>query len=120
MSAAERRKGATGEREVAAMFRAHGFDCDRTPNSGGLRLRGDLYGNVPLHIESKRQEVWRVPLWIAQAEADAIIYGPPNAQGIRAATGSKPWLLAMRRSGSPWYGLMRLDELARLLKDATL
>ena len=41
---------------MEAIFRAHGFDCDRVPNSGGLRLKGDLYGTLPVHVEVKRQE----------------------------------------------------------------
>ena len=44
MGKPSRDKGARGEREVAAIFRAAGFDCNRVPNSGGLRLKGDLYG----------------------------------------------------------------------------
>src|SRR4051812_42378602 len=50
VSGSERRKGAGGELEVARIFKAAGFDCDRTPNSGGLRIRGDLHGELPLHV----------------------------------------------------------------------
>lgn len=97
---AERDKGARGEREVAAIFRGHGFDCDRTPNSGGLRFRGDLYGNVPLHVEVKRQEVLRLPLWMRQAEADA---------------GDLTPVVAFRQSGGRWYAALPLDDLAGLV-----
>jgi Holliday junction resolvase len=45
MSKSERRKGQDGELEVARIFQAAGFDCNRTPNSGGLRITGDLYGD---------------------------------------------------------------------------
>ncbi len=103
MSRAERDKGAIGEREVAAVFRSHDFDVDRVPNSGGLRIPGDLYGSVPLHVEVKRQEVWRLPLWIAQTEADAA---------------GAPWLLAFRRNRSPWYGAAPLDYLVGLLRES--
>lgn len=101
MSRAERDKGGRGEREVAAIFRAAGFDCDRTPNSGGLRLRGDLQGNVPAHLEVKRQEVLRIPLWLKQAEADA----PAGAMPV----------VAFRQSHGAWYAALPLIELAELM-----
>lgn len=101
MSGTERRKGKTGELEVAGLFREVGFDCDRTPNSGGLRIKGDLHGELPLHVEVKRQEVARPWLWAEQASAD-------SDEGER-------WLVAMRRSRSPWLALMPLDEVLRLL-----
>lgn len=102
MSNSERRKGKDGELEVAAIFTDAGFDCSRTPNSGALRLRGDLHGDVPLHVEVKRQEVARPWLWAEQAATDA-------------GAGSR-WLVAMRRSRSPWLALMPLDHVVRLLE----
>lgn len=101
MSGTERRKGKTGELEVAALFREAGFDCDRTPNSGGLRIKGDLHGELPLHVEVKRQEVARPWLWAEQASADA-------DEGER-------WLVAMRRSRSPWLALLPLDDVLAML-----
>lgn len=102
MSNTERRKGKDGELEVAARFTAAGFDLNRTPNSGALRVRGDLHGNVPVHVEVKRQEVARPWLWAEQAAVDA-------GAGAR-------WLVAMRRSRSPWLAMMPLDEAVRLLE----
>lgn len=102
MSRSERRKGAAGELEVARIFQAAGFDCDRTPNSGGLRLRGDLHGELPLHVEVKRQETARPWLWAAQARADA-------AAGQR-------WIVAMRRSNDEWLALLPLVTIVRLLQ----
>lgn len=104
MSRAERDKGARGEREVAALFRAQGFDCDRTPNSGGLRVKGDLAGTVPAHIEVKRQEVIRLPTWIRQAEQDA----PPDATPV----------VAFRQSLGTWYACLPLADLAALMRRA--
>jgi Holliday junction resolvase len=97
----ERRKGQGGEREVAELFRAAGFDTDRTPNSGALRIKGDLHGNLPLPVEVKRQEVARPWLWAEQAAIEA------GANGR--------WLVAMRRSRSPWLAMMPLDQAVRLL-----
>jgi Holliday junction resolvase len=101
VSRAERDKGSRGELEVAAIFRAAGFDCDRTPNSGGLRIVGDLYGEaLPFHVEVKRQEVARPWLWMAQASADA-------------GTDATP-LVAFRRNRSRWLALVDLEALVSL------
>lgn len=102
MSGSERRKGKAGELEVAGLFAAAGFDCARTPNSGGLRIRGDLHGELPLHVEVKRQETARPWLWAEQATVDA-------GAGAR-------WLVAMRRSRSPWLAMLPLEDLLRLLE----
>jgi Holliday junction resolvase len=104
VSNSERRKGANGEREVAAIFRAAGFDCDRTPNSGGLRVRGDLAGTVPAHVEVKRQEALRLPLWLRQAESEA----PPGVTPV----------VAFRQSHGVWYAALPLEHLAALMAAA--
>ena len=102
MSRRERDKGAAGEREVAAIFRAHGFDCDRVPNSGGLRLKGDLYGELPVHVEVKRQERLQLWQWWGQAVDEA------NYARLRP-------VLAFRRNRSEWLAVVRLDDLVELL-----
>jgi len=102
MSGSERRKGAGGELEVARIFQAAGFDCDRTPNSGGLRIRGDLHGELPIHVEVKRQETARPWLWAKQSRDDA-------GAGER-------WLVAMRRSHDEWLALLPLVTVVRLLR----
>ena len=102
MSRRERDKGAAGEREVAAIFRAHGFDCDRVPNSGGLRLKGDLYGyGLPIHVEVKRQERAQLWQWWEQASSEA-------GEGVQP-------VLAFRRNRSEWLAVVRLDDLVELL-----
>jgi Holliday junction resolvase len=102
VSNTERRKGKNGELEVVAVFTSAGFDCSRTPNSGALRIRGDLHGDLPLHVEVKRQEVARPWLWAEQAATDA-------GAGAR-------WLVAMRRSRSEWLAMMPLEQAVRLLE----
>jgi hypothetical protein len=102
VSRTERTKGTGGELEVAAVFTRAGFDCSRTPNSGALRIRGDLHGDLPVHVEVKRQETARPWLWAAQATADA-------GAGER-------WLVAMRRSRSTWLAMLPLDDVVRLLE----
>jgi Holliday junction resolvase len=100
MGRSEREKGRRGELEVRDLFRAAGFDCDRVPNSGGLRIRGDLYGTVPFHVEVKRQERPAVLAALRQAAADA--------DGL-------PYLVAFRQSRSPWYGAAPLSLLLDVL-----
>lgn len=95
-----RAKGNRAELEVRDLFRAHGFDVDRVPNSGGLRIKGDLYGNAPLHVEVKRAEKLRLWESIAQAEADA--------EG-------KPAALFFRRNRSRWYACVPATYLLGLL-----
>lgn len=97
---ASRTKGRSGEQEVARLFRAAGYDCERVPNSGGLRLKGDLYGNVPAHIEVKRTE--RLELWRALRQAED-------------ECGDKTPVLVFRRSRSPWYAAVPLDYLLGLM-----
>lgn len=70
MSASERRKGVRFEQHVARVFREAGFDCYRVPNSGGLRVKGDIAG-IPAHIEAKDQAVLRMPAWLRQAATEA-------------------------------------------------
>ncbi len=106
MSASERRKGVLGEQEVARAFRAVGFDCDRVPNSGGLRVKGDLAGSVPAHVEVKRQEVLRLPLWLRQARDEA----PPGVTPV----------VAFRQSRGEWYAALPLDHLAALMATTKL
>lgn len=106
MSRRERRKGADGEREVAAIFRRAGFDCDRVPNSGGLRIAGDLYGELPAHVEVKRQETARPWQWFEQASSEA-------------PAGVAP-VVAFRRNGSQWLAIVELETLVDLFAGASI
>jgi Holliday junction resolvase len=101
VSRSERTKGKAGELEVARIFKASGFDCDRTPNSGGLRIAGDLHGDLPVHVEVKRQETARPWLWAQQARSEA--------------AGGASWLVAMRRSHDEWLAMLPLVKVVRLL-----
>jgi hypothetical protein len=87
MGKASRDKGNRGEIEVRDIFRDHGFSCDRTPNSGALRIKADLYGNVPIHVEVKWQERTNLLAWIRQT---------------LLAAGSSPSVLFWRTSRMRW------------------
>lgn len=102
MGRPSRDKGVRGEQQVAAIFRAAGFDCDRVPNSGGLRLKGDLYGDVPAHLEVKNAEAWRMAEWLEQARVEA---------------GDRWPVLAFRRNATPWYAALPLEVLVALLAE---
>jgi Holliday junction resolvase len=96
-----RRKGADAEREVANIFRAAGFDVDRVPNSGGLKIKGDLTGLAGMHCEVKRQETLKLPAWLEQAREEA-------------PEGAVP-LVIFRRSREDWHAVIPLDALVELL-----
>jgi len=105
---ASRRKGLSGEREVAAIWTAYGFAVRGLEGSGDhLLIRGpnplQRPTAVPLtiHSEVKRQERLQLWQWLAQLEAEA----PP---------GTLP-LLSFRRNRSPWYAAVQLERLVDLL-----
>ena len=68
------RKGADGERELAAILRDYGYDIQR----GGSLSFGevpDLIGLSGVHVECKRAEALRLSEWMAQARRDAERFG---------------------------------------------
>lgn len=100
MSNSQRRKGAEGEREVAAVLRRYGLTAERVPNSGGLTMKGDLSGVPGWHFEVKRQEVLRLPLWQRQASAEA---------------GDSMPVVVYRQSRGEWWSALPLAGLAYLI-----
>ena len=91
------RKGAAGERELAALLREYGYPVER----GGSLSFGevpDLTGLPGIHIECKRAEQLRPYDWMAQAERDAVRFG----YGLPA--------VFFRRSRSPWLVVMKLGD----------
>ena len=97
MGRASQRKGAAGERELAAILREHGHDVER----GGSQTYGevpDLVGLPGVHIEVKRVERLNVPEAMGQAIRDSDRF----KDGIPA--------LFHRRSRSPWLVTMRLED----------
>ena len=91
------RKGADGERELAALLREYGYPVER----GGSLSFGevpDLSGLPGVHIEVKRVERLNVPEAMKQAMRDAEKFhdGAPT--------------LFHRRSREPWLVTMRLKD----------
>lgn len=106
------RKGKRGEREVRDVFRSGGFDCERTPNSGGLRWKGDLRGIPRVHVEVKRAERLAVPAWLRQTYADC----PEGHLPVLAFRCNR------RAAGDPlgtWHAVVPLDDFVRLLREAS-
>jgi hypothetical protein len=115
MSRTERTKGLVGEREVRALYEAHGYEV-RGLESGGdhlavlhglARLRTtepwpeDARRSLTIHSEVKRTETARPWAWWEQASAET----PSGSLTI----------VAFRRSRSPWLALASLDALAGAL-----
>lgn len=73
MSARERTKGASFERDVAGALRDHGWPhARRTSDGRGQTGRGDIAGGPRgVHIECKRQERLNVPAALDQVIRDA-------------------------------------------------
>jgi hypothetical protein len=104
VSATERRKGKTGELEVVALLRDHGWpNARRTSDGRGQNARGDVTnGPAGVHLEIKRQERLNVPAAIRQATADAADHDVP--------------VVAHRSSRCEWMATLPLDELLALLR----
>ncbi len=95
------RKGANGERELAALLREYGYPVER----GGSLSFGevpDLVGLPGIHIECKRAERLQPYDWLAQAERDAVRFD----DGLPA--------VFFRRSRSPWLVVMKLEDWMRI------
>ena len=91
------RKGADGERELAAVLREYGYDMER----GGSLSFGevpDLVGLPGVHIECKRVERLNVPAAMQQAVKDSQRF----RDGMPA--------LFHRRNRQPWLVTIRLED----------
>lgn len=104
MGKASQRKGADGERELAAILRERGYRIER----GGSQTYGevpDLLGLPGVHIEVKRVERLNVPGAMTQAIRDAARFG-----GVPC--------LFHRRSRSPRLVTMQLADWLELYERA--
>ena len=103
MSAMSRRKGKVGELEVVHMAWDAGFpNAKRTSDGSSQTGRGDIGGIPAVYLEVRRREALNV--WACLSEI------------TEKANPSDLPVLAFRRSRSPWYGALLLDELLPLLK----
>ena len=99
------RKGADGERELAALLREHGYNIER----GGSCSFGeapDLSGLTGVHIEVKRRESVDLSAALRQAAEDAVHFG----DGLPA--------VFHRGNRQRWRVTMELDTWVELYKRA--
>lgn len=96
MTVSERRKGQDAEREVAALFAQAGCSVEQLQRNRDDTL--DLLVNRKLYVETKWQERARLWEWITETEA--------------VVPDGSPYVIAFRRSRSPWYGLGPLLQIA--------
>lgn len=95
-----RSKGASAEREVAAILRQYGFEATR--NRVGVTAQ-DLLHNIPdVHIEVKRQETLKIGEWLRQAQGDC----PDDRVPV----------LVYRKSNEPWRVITSLTHYLELHK----
>ncbi len=108
VTAADRRKGAVGERELAAILTRAGFPASRNARNGVSAE--DIAHAIPgVWLEAKRQETARIWPWLAQAELGARL--------SEEVTG-EPFVpvVAFRRNRSRWYAALPLEDLIHLWK----
>jgi len=87
-------KGKRGELEVVKIINKYlGTNFRRTPNSGGLSIKGDIIdidNDNPLyefHIEIKNTNSLQIPLWMKQIENDC----PVGKTGLLIAKFKGDW-----------------------------
>lgn len=88
------RKGADGERELAAVLREYGYSIER----GGSMSFGevpDLVGLCGIHIEVKRTERLNVSAAMKQADRDSERF-KDGAPAVFHRRSREPWLVTMR------------------------
>lgn len=94
-----RTKGASAEREFAAVLKEHGYAATR--NRIGISGDDLLVPELShLSFEVKRQEKLCVPAWLKQAEQQA---------------GTREPVLVFRQNGQPWRAVVRAEHYLSLL-----
>lgn len=94
-----RRKGATGERELAKVLREWGIDARRGQQYKGGVDSPDVIGLKGVHVECKRVERLNID--------DAI------AQSIRDAGDEMP-VVMHRKNGKKWLVTLRLEDFMKM------
>ena len=100
-----REKGAAGERELAQILRAYGFEARRGQQFSGASGDPDIVTNMPdIHIECKRVERLNIYEAMAQSINDARIGETP--------------VVMHRKNREEWLVSMRLGDFIKLYKGA--
>ncbi len=93
----QRRKGATGEREIVQELNRLGMLCRRTAQyCGKAGTAADVVcEGMNLHVEVKRTERLELGKAVEQCRRDA--HG-------------RPWVILHRSNGRPWLAIMQLEH----------
>lgn len=109
MGKAQRDKGKRGERELAGVFRAYGYDdAKRGQQYCGAAGNADVIGLPGIHVECKRVEKLNLLDAVAQAVHDAL---PGLLPAVFHRRDRCEWLVTMRLSD--WIEIYREWEAGR-------
>ena len=96
-----KRKGAAGERELAAKLREYGFDSRRGIQYCGANGDADVLGLPGIHIECKRTE--KLNLYDAMAQA-------------KAECKAKTPAVFHRRNNCEWLVILSLEDFIEIYR----
>lgn len=97
-----REKGKNGERELAQILRAYGFEARRGQQFSGANGDPDVVGMSGVHIECKRVEKLNIYEAMAQSINDARISETP--------------VVMHRKNREEWLVTMRLGDFIKLYR----
>lgn len=96
MGAMSRNKGKTGERELARLLTAFGYESHRTAQCrGDTGQAADVEGLPGIHIEVKRTESFRLYEALNQAKHDAAMAGGRDLPAVFHRKNECPWVVVM-------------------------
>ncbi len=98
-----RQKGARGERELATVLKAYGYDCRRGQQYCGANGDADVVGLPGIHIECKRVEKLNLYDAMAQSKADARKNEMP--------------VVMHRKNNCDWLVTMSLEDWIKIYKE---
>ncbi|MCI9641238.1 MAG: hypothetical protein HFJ98_00360 [Eubacterium sp.] len=98
-----RQKGARGERELATVLKAYGYDCRRGQQYCGANGDADVVGLPGIHIECKRVEKLNLYDAMAQSKADARENEMP--------------VVMHRKNNCDWLVTMSLEDWIKIYKE---
>lgn len=102
MGSSARRKGAEGERELAAFLRERGIEATRNARNG-ISTDDIAHSLEGIHLEVKRTERAEPLKWSRQAEKDA---------------GDRVPVVVWRSNGEPWRVILRAEHFLHLIGEA--